>query len=402
MRLFDDFTRTRPTPRVKTESSYNFLNTSGFRFVEQVRQYIQEWFDRYPEEAKADLRGRFVSEDDLQHTSAHFELFLHELLLRIGFSVEVHPTIAGVEEHPDFLIQDGDKLCYLEAVVIHTNSAIRTVTRHEELVLSWLDDLDGSNFWLSLEAQGALTKQPKKKDLNPVRDLLSRNHPDEVERIVSTSGYQSAPHADVRIGDWSLRATLIPRPATSRGNADERTFGVGPGAGGLANTTAVAEKIAEKAREKKSSQLDAPLVIAAKVMDELFDVREDAIPTLLGWPQSTEPTRVSIGAKRQAPGVWLKRNGQPQYRNLHAVWMFERMPTCSPSPTAQLDSALVINPTVSVNLPEPVYQLPRYLERAGKMHRAGGIGLNDLLGFKEVPRDQWRELVEAEGRVIPP
>ena len=393
MQLFDDFTRTRATIKGEAESDFHFLNTSAFRFVDQVRAYLQEWFDRYPEKAKPEMYSSFASDDDHQHTSAHFELFLHELLLRLGFAIEVHPSIEGVAKRPDFRIRHEDTYCYLEAVVINTSSANRIVTQHERLLMDWLNELDGSNFWLRLEVNGTLRIQPRKKNLNPVRSLLARNDPDEVESIVSTSGYDFAPHANVRIGDWSLRASLIPRPASLRGNPEESTFGMGPGAGGVTDTTAVAEGIADKATEKKSSQLDAPLVIAAKTMDAFYDVHENAVPTMLGWPQSTDPFTVAIGSKRQAPGVWLGRNGQPQYRNLHAVWIFESMPTCSPSPTAQLDSALVINPTVAVNLPWPLYRLSNFLEESGKMRRASGVDLNNLLEFEELPRDLWDQLV---------
>ena len=393
MRLYDNYIRTRATFKGKTKSDYHFLNTSAFRFVDQVRQYTQAWFDRFPEEARADLRGRYMSDDDHLHTSAHFELFLHELLVRLGFDIEVHPMVSGVAKRPDFRIQHEGVSCYLEAVVIHSNSANRAVTKHEDTFLSWLEELDGSNFWLSLRAHGALTEQPRKRDLTPVSDLLADNHPDEVERIVQSLGYEAAPRAEVRIGDWSLSAGLIPRPASSRGNPNERTIAFGPAAGGFTKTMAVTEGISEKATEKKSSQLDAPLLIAAKTMDDLYDVHDSAIPTLLGWPQSTDPSSVAIGTKRQAPGVWLDRNGRPQYRNLHAVWVFERMPTCSPSPTAQLDSALVVNPTVPVNLPQPLYNLSHFLEASGKMHRVGGVDLNNLLDFNELPREQWDELV---------
>lgn len=393
MRLFDDCTRSRATFRTETESDYQFLNTSAFRFAGQVRHYTQQWFDRYPEEARADCRGRFVSGDDQLHMSAHFELFLHELLSRLGFDIEVHPSIAGVDKHPDFRIRYEDIDCYLEAVVIHSTSGNRTVTQHEKLLKSWLEDLDGSNFWLHLRVRGALTEQPKKRNLHPVRDLLASNHPDDVERVISTYGYQYAPHTDIVIGAWTLRASLIPRPEANRGNPDAKTIGVGPGAGGSTNTVAVTEKIAEKATEKKSNQLDAPLLIAAKVMDDFYDVREDAVPTLLGWPESNDPSCVAVGTKRRSPGVWLDRNGQPQYRSLHAVWMFERMPTCSPSPTAHLDSALVINPTIAVKLPQPFYRLSHFLEGSGNMYRVDGANLDDLLDFQELPREQWDELV---------
>jgi hypothetical protein len=51
--------------------------------------------------------------------SAFFELFLHELLLRLGCNVEVHPDPGtGSSRRPDFLVTDPDgQQFFLEAVL---------------------------------------------------------------------------------------------------------------------------------------------------------------------------------------------------------------------------------------------------------------------------------------------
>lgn len=52
----------------------------------------------------------------LQFESAFWELYLHELHLRLGFDIEVHPP-GPRTTHPDFLVNRGSERFYLEAVV---------------------------------------------------------------------------------------------------------------------------------------------------------------------------------------------------------------------------------------------------------------------------------------------
>ena len=70
MRLFDDITRTDSRRAKRTESLFAFLNRATGAEHEVVRVLMDEWFDWFPAEGRADLRERFRSDDVGQHLGA--------------------------------------------------------------------------------------------------------------------------------------------------------------------------------------------------------------------------------------------------------------------------------------------------------------------------------------------
>ena len=88
--LFDDIQRTDHRPSTRGRSSFEFLNTSAWPACNNMRDRLEQWFERYPDSSKNDLRARFRKRDH-NHGSSFFELFLHEVFSRLGLSPEVHP-----------------------------------------------------------------------------------------------------------------------------------------------------------------------------------------------------------------------------------------------------------------------------------------------------------------------
>jgi hypothetical protein len=89
--VFDNIERHGLGPRPYEQPDFIYLNKSARPGVEAIRAAFENWFLRYPNEDRAELRARLRSEDNYQHRSAFFELFLHEMLLRLGCNVQVHP-----------------------------------------------------------------------------------------------------------------------------------------------------------------------------------------------------------------------------------------------------------------------------------------------------------------------
>jgi hypothetical protein len=122
--LFDDVERTDVGPAKYAEPSYPYWNRSARKDIAHVRAHLEQWFGRYPAEHAADLRGRFRSASDVQHRGAFFELFLHEMLLRLGCVAEVHPTVPGTSKRPEFRVTSpGRSQFYLEAKVSNDESS---------------------------------------------------------------------------------------------------------------------------------------------------------------------------------------------------------------------------------------------------------------------------------------
>ncbi|BCB78382.1 hypothetical protein GCM10022251_30340 [Phytohabitans flavus] len=55
------------------------------------------------------------AKDDRQVRGAFFELYLHERLLRIGYTVTCHPVLEGTSRRPDFLAERDGRSIYIEA-----------------------------------------------------------------------------------------------------------------------------------------------------------------------------------------------------------------------------------------------------------------------------------------------
>ena len=103
MPIFEELVRTEARPRRQNESSFEYLNTSARPGICAIRDLLETWFDHLPCGAQADISGRLRSREDVQHKSAFFELFWHELLRSSGYEVQTHPSMADVATNPDFL-----------------------------------------------------------------------------------------------------------------------------------------------------------------------------------------------------------------------------------------------------------------------------------------------------------
>jgi hypothetical protein len=99
MNLFENILRTDCGPATPTEDTFSFLNRSAWPASEAVRNLLESFFGRYPSSESAELKCKFRA----QFESAFFELFLHELLLRLGCEVSYIPISMGQTTKPDFL-----------------------------------------------------------------------------------------------------------------------------------------------------------------------------------------------------------------------------------------------------------------------------------------------------------
>jgi hypothetical protein len=92
-------------PRVQGEPTWDFLNRVDDPVFDRVRRALNDWFQRFPQDARADLRGRLSSGDNEEFHAAWFELYLNELHLRLGFATEAHPVVDDTGARPDFAIR---------------------------------------------------------------------------------------------------------------------------------------------------------------------------------------------------------------------------------------------------------------------------------------------------------
>lgn len=80
------------------------MNSHADAPVMAARAIIEGWYRNYPTAHREDVARRFRSKNPTQHSGAFWELYLHELFLRMGYSIEVHAGLAGSDARPDFLL----------------------------------------------------------------------------------------------------------------------------------------------------------------------------------------------------------------------------------------------------------------------------------------------------------
>ena len=127
-----------------SEAGFAYLNRSARTDVAQVRELLDAWFARYSSEHQPELASRFRAAGRRGLEPPFFELFLHELLLRLGFRPTVHPQLASTERRPDFLVEsDGATSFLLEAAVVSDEPREETAARRLEDGI--YDSLNDSN-----------------------------------------------------------------------------------------------------------------------------------------------------------------------------------------------------------------------------------------------------------------
>jgi hypothetical protein len=84
---------------------------------QRVRDLLEAWFARLPGPAQTDVRSRLWERDRRLALAAFWELYLHELLTRLGYRLVPHPTVPGAGARPDFLATRDQEAFYLEALI---------------------------------------------------------------------------------------------------------------------------------------------------------------------------------------------------------------------------------------------------------------------------------------------
>lgn len=336
------------------------------------RNGFESWFKGFPPEHQKDLRERFQSDDEQNHEGAFFELFLHELLTRLGFSLKVHPEITGTSARPDFLVCHDNQRFYLEATVTGQEAGPFTRNRNEQDVINNLNTLTSPHFYITIHIEGKLSRTLSKKEVvRPFEELLDAHDPDEVQRLMDERGRNSAPSQKIECGDWCLEGWL--RPISSEKRKRDLILGYNLGA---ATDCAGPVRKALKKKARKYRNLDAPLVIAVHTRDRFYNGRDHDMDVLFGDEQllySKERPESRPELVRKPNGIWS------QDSRIDAVLSFQRIDLWNLWHNAS--ACLYINPYNSnATLSDALFQLPHAKECDGKMKWFKGEDIGQLVG----------------------
>lgn len=376
--LFDDIVRTDHRHSKRARSSFDFLNTSAWPACNNMRDRLEQWFERYPDSSINDLRARFRKRDH-NHESAFFELFLHEVFRRLGLSPEVHPESQRGQGRPDFAITSScGGVSYVEANVV----SLRGFMAEDPLEDEVLDAIDAlaverpTGIALQARTRGNLAQTP------PIRQIKAevRRWVDRIDREFRSPGRIDAePNLDISHGSWSLNLAAFHRFE----HDSKRLIHIGPGKSGtLSDGVALRKNVLAKAKQHRD--LDRPLIVAMNTQSGFQD-REDELSALFGqesvsWQEDEHGNVVTLPhVSREPDAVWRNRAGS-RYSRLHGVLFFRGS---WPSTAHSVTSHLYVNPYIAADVPPELLRLGSARVRNGEMRWEAGLSLGELLDLPE-------------------
>ena len=254
--IFDEIERTNAAPAGHGESTYTFLNRVSGEYWDQVRTLIQDWCAGISDAGEYEqIRKRFREADNYEFCSTFLEVYIHECLIRAGFSVTVHPDIPGTERHPDFYAERDDVRFYLEAISPTTSKDARGKAARATQLYDAINMVRSVDFyiWVTSLDVGERTA-PGSKLRKRLEAWLSSLDPDPY-----ADGTQW-PVEHWELDDWKASFKAIPKSANKRG-AHRQAIGVYPA---TVQRLDEAPKIVAAVKEKHKAygDLGCPVVVA--------------------------------------------------------------------------------------------------------------------------------------------
>lgn len=356
MNVFDDIARFGDEGAGYSEPHFPYLNRTGRTAGARVRELIEDWFTRYPQQHQAELRARLRSSDDETFDGAFFELYLYKLLRRLDYAVEVHPTApAGASGRPDFLARRGGGAgFYLEARVARDESAAEAASKARiNQAYDALDRLDSPDFFLDLEVDGTpSTPVPTRRLRAEVAAFLRGRDHDECIRVLQARGLDALPSATFAHEGWAITYTALPKEHT-RGEPGLRPIGIKRPRRWARVDHVSALRTAVRRKAGKYGDLGLPYVIAVNAVSQRLEDRHVA-EALFG----TESIVVDGGVARPdrvADGAWRGPQG-PQHRSNSAMLVVSWL---SPWTVAKQGVGLYHHPWAHRPCLEELSELPR-------------------------------------------
>lgn len=306
--VFSAISRNDPSPASHGDSQFQFLDRVSGPYWDQVRDLIEDWFSRLCSDAQADVRGRLRSRDDRQFDGAFFELYVHECLLRMGYTVTCHPEPEGSERRPDFLAEKNRSRMYVEARSASTSDVSVGAAARLNTVYQSLDRLDSPNFflWIDVERQGdaPFAAKPLRRRLET---WLAGLDPDDYPAVDQRRDLPELRHES---GGWAFTFNAIPKSRSARGEEGVRPLGIfgGREAHWVHNDAGIRAALADKGSAYGS--LGAPFVVAVATSSlSMYD--HDVRNALYG----TEVVQISLAS--DGASTWARKPDGYWYAGTH-------------------------------------------------------------------------------------
>lgn len=375
LRLFDQCDRTDALPARYYEPIFDGLNRLAWKNAERIRNLLDGWFVTYPVHHKMELRGRFRSQRNSDHQGAFFELFIHQLLIELGYIVEVNP-LTRLGNTPDFLAEmTSGETFFLDARVVDPKTLKHSLS--EELVFDELNKLHCPDFWLTAKVRGVLLSSPPLKKIRETFqawiDQLNYENVRDNDCSFGKCFSQSFEHES-----WVLTLKPIAKGGEHRGRPGARPLIPPPKAEFVDSAKPIIQAIREKDRRYRN--LGSPLVVAVNALDLSGVDRTDILQALFGWSELTDlpdSARITpptgIGKKEC---LWTANKNS----SVSAILLFNEL---QPNSMASAPMCLYENPWASHSIPASLRRVPHGLVEGGFIRWYPGEALNSILGLPQ-------------------
>jgi len=378
--IFSNFLRTYDGYKQHSESDFAYLNRSRRDDSKCIRETLNLWFEKYPDNEKTDLCSRVRSSDNYQHSSATFELYIHALLSNLGYKIEVHPeTNNSKGSHPDFLVCDSEGFeFYVEAV---QSTGIKQDERSGEnrlkVVLDCINKIISYDYFLKVNYNGLPPSSPSSKKLkSELEKWLSNLDYKSVCDISSREGLENLPKYTFTHEGWKANFSVIPRSPEHRDVPLQSIIGMlSPGAKWSNPEENIRKTLLKKGKDY--GKLDRPLLIAITAKGPGSD-RISVMEALFGKEQfiftrgsdTNEPEM-----RRAANGLWYGPEGI-RYKRISGVLIGFGI---SPWTFGVREMTLYKNPWANSKLGGAIFSLPFAVPSENKMRWHPGMHPKEIL-----------------------
>ena len=372
--LFDQKPRKYMGPGRYSESYYKYLDRSARKACEHIRLLLNDWHSHFPADSQKKLEDRFRSpDDDFVFLSAFVELYLHELLLRLGFEVDIEPEIDGVSGRPDFLVKLNKKPIFILECTLSTASREELTT--EKIKNELYDELNriySPNFSITPSVRGifqgkSYTWPPIKKWCKSLEKELSELDPNEIEARKKRQGPATLPYCSKEYDGLFISIMIEPKPLNNRGKPEIPNIRLRFDRSEAREAEFYIKKAIKK-KVKKYGILPLPYIIAINVMHRFcFD---SSISKALFGQNIPKGARLNLIKPSKSNGSWWGPDGHRNTR-VSAVLIFKQL---VPWNIAKQSPVLWHNPWAKIPLNPDILQLAQNIfkfEAILKEHKLG-------------------------------
>jgi hypothetical protein len=365
-------------------SHYEFLTRCSRPDCAVVRDLLEDWFSRYPQQESKQLQARLIS-DETNFCSAFWELYLHQLLSSLGYSVEIHPDPpAGESTQPDFLAKSsaGEEVIVEAVAAVKKSEDDPATTRRKQAVLDKLDELEHPDFYVGLREDGYPTTSPSGRK---IRDSLKKwldslNH-DTCSSLVSQERFDELPTCQYVVEGWTLDFQAIPKPGKRRGQQPGRLILFHEvGIHMVDARTPIRDAIRRKA--SRYGDIQRPYIVAVNAIGHFID-DIDIVGALFGQEiilySVSRELQISHRPARRPDGVWTSEEGA---RNTRISGVLLGL-NVFPSSVAVSELALYHNPWAQRTYKGLLSCLDEYLPEDARLEKKEGVHPRTIFQLKE-------------------